>query len=705
VFGRSGTVTAQTGDYTSDQVTEGSTNLYFTPARAQAAMAGLYQTPITTGTTAQYFRGDLSLATFPTTWAWSALTGIPTLTNTVFGRSGAVTAQAGDYTSDQVTEGISHLYFTNARAQGAMAGLYQTPITTGATAQYFRGDLSLATFPTTWAWANLTGVPTLTNTVFGRGGAVTAQSGDYLGIYEPVLGSPTTNGYVLTSTTLGVRSWVAVQAPITTGTTAQYFRGDLSLATFPTIWPWTGLSGVPTLTNTVFGRSGTVTAQSGDYSSDLVTEGTSNLYFTNARAQAAMAGIYQSPITTGTTSQYFRGDLSLATFPTTWPWSGLSGIPTLANTVFGRSGTVTAQSGDYTTSQVTESGNLYFTNARAQAAMAGLYQSPITTGTTAQYFRGDLSLATFPIMWAWANLTGVPTLANTVFGRSGAVVAQSGDYSGFYEPVLGNPSTSGYVLSSTTGGVRSWIAPVTLGGANTWTAAQTFNAGLYLSTSWAQFIANGSNNAFFGGGGNSNTGTYNTGFGQAAVQQVTTGYANTGFGAQALYSVITGSSNTAVGYGALYKNNSYDNTAVGVAAGNYYTGTNWNTNSSESVFLGMSTNAYGANDTNEIVIGYGATGAGSNTAVTGNASLTDVYDGGAGGAANHHENGQFLTSRYSAAGTAIPACNSSTLLEEVAVTDATSATAGSAYASGGTYTVPVRCIFNSTGSVYTWVIE
>ena len=114
-------------------------------------MAGLYQTPITTGTTAQYFRGDLSLATFPTTWAWSALTGIPTLTNTVFGRSGAVTAQAGDYTSDQVTEGISHLYFTNARAQGAMAGLYQTPITTGATALYFRGDLSLATFPTTWA--------------------------------------------------------------------------------------------------------------------------------------------------------------------------------------------------------------------------------------------------------------------------------------------------------------------------------------------------------------------------------------------------------------------------------------------------------------------------------------------------------------------------------------------------------------------------
>jgi hypothetical protein len=39
--------------------------------------------------------------------------------------------------------------------------------------------------------------------------------------------------------------------------------------------------------------------------------------------------------------------------------------------VFGRSGTVTAQSGDYTTAQVTESGNLYFTNGRAISALTG----------------------------------------------------------------------------------------------------------------------------------------------------------------------------------------------------------------------------------------------------------------------------------------------------------------------------------------------
>jgi len=102
--------------------------------------------------------------------------------------------------------------------------------------------------------------------------------------------------------------------------------------------------------------------------------------------------------------------------------------PGSVSAVFGRTGAVAAQAGDYNTSQVTESGSLYFTNARVLSAMSGLYQSPITTGTSSQYLRGDLSLATFPTTWGWANLTGVPTLTNTVFGRSGTVTAQTGDY-------------------------------------------------------------------------------------------------------------------------------------------------------------------------------------------------------------------------------------------------------------------------------------
>ncbi len=58
-------------------------------------------------------------------------------------------------------------------------------------------------------------------------------------------------------------------------------------------------------------------------------------------------------------------------------WAAASGGGAVSS-VFGRTGAVTATSGDYTTAQVTESGNLYFTNARAQSAMSGLYESPLT---------------------------------------------------------------------------------------------------------------------------------------------------------------------------------------------------------------------------------------------------------------------------------------------------------------------------------------
>ncbi len=57
--------------------------------------------------------------------------------------------------------------------------------------------------------------------------------------------------------------------------------------------------------------------------------------------------------------------------------------------VFGRTGAVTAQSGDYTTTQVTEGTNLYFTNTRAQNAI-----TLTTTGTSgaATYSDGTLNI-------------------------------------------------------------------------------------------------------------------------------------------------------------------------------------------------------------------------------------------------------------------------------------------------------------------------
>lgn len=53
----------------------------------------------------------------------------------------------------------------------------------------------------------------------------------------------------------------------------------------------------------------------------------------------------------------------------------ITALTTGVSSVFGRTGTVLATSGDYTTAQVTESGNLYFTNARAIASVLTGYVS------------------------------------------------------------------------------------------------------------------------------------------------------------------------------------------------------------------------------------------------------------------------------------------------------------------------------------------
>lgn len=133
------------------------------------------------------------------------------------------------------------------------------------------------------------------------------------------------------------------------------------------------------------------------------------------------------------------------------------------SSVFGRTGAVTAAAGDYTTAQVTESGNQYFTDARAQAAfsfpgvvklVAGALDCPtcVTTGTGADTdlygsfphlsvvkLQGRRVAATAPadqqyLGWnsgagQWEPRTLPAPALTSLFGRTGAVTAQAGDYS------------------------------------------------------------------------------------------------------------------------------------------------------------------------------------------------------------------------------------------------------------------------------------
>ena len=112
----------------------------------------------------------------------------------------------------------------------------------------------------------------------------------------------------------------------------------------------------------VFGRSGVVVAVSGDYDTDKVTEGTSNLYYTNARARAALSANTGSALT----------------------YSSANGRYTLVAAATGISGYITGADYDYW-------------NAK---------QASLGTGTVSQFLRGDLAWAAPPAP-ALGDLTNV----------------------------------------------------------------------------------------------------------------------------------------------------------------------------------------------------------------------------------------------------------------------------------------------------------
>lgn len=113
--------------------------------------------------------------------------------------SGSITLGTPSSTTLSSTNSLTTTSHTHAFAPG------------GTVSQYITGAGTLVTFPTiptvgTWGGLNYptwtTGTPFVKMTAAGTFSLDTT-------IYEPTLGNPTVNGYVLSSTTAGVRSWVA----------------------------------------------------------------------------------------------------------------------------------------------------------------------------------------------------------------------------------------------------------------------------------------------------------------------------------------------------------------------------------------------------------------------------------------------------------------------------------------------------------------
>lgn len=188
----------------------------------------------------------------------------------------------------------------------------------------------------------------------------------------------------------------------------------------------------------------------------------------------------------------------------------------------------------------------------------------------------------------------------------------------------------------TVGGAKTFSSDVTLSGNLNLPATGIIKSGANrLITYGASNFSAGNNagNQTMTGTGNTasgmsalysnTTGDYNTAVGTNALMANNTGTGNTAIGTGALFSNTTGSSNTASGMNALVTNTTgSNNTAIGNNAGMYTSNYIANQNSNSSLYIGYDTKASADGDTNEIVIGTGAIGAGNNSVVIGNDSTT-----------------------------------------------------------------------------------
>lgn len=142
---------------------------------------------------------------------------------------------------------------------------------------------------------------------------------------------------------------------------------------------------------------------------------------------------------------------------------------------------------------------------------------------------------------------------------------------------------------------------------------------LQLNTTGIENIAIGVQALF-----NNTTGNANNSLGKQALFNNTTGFSNIALGKDALFSNTTANNNSAYGNGSLQNNTTgNNNVALGNNAGRRISGgVTANTITNNSIYIGFDTRALADNQSNQIVIGFGTTGLGSNTTVLGNTSTT-----------------------------------------------------------------------------------
>lgn len=255
----------------------------------------VFEPAITPGTSAQYYRGDKVWAAFPSIPTpqvqtdWNATSGMGVLLNKPFlapvATSGAYSDLTGKPTLGTAAAQNTTAFDASGAASSAQAFAIQRANHTGTQLASTVSDFSSAALSVV-TWSTLTGKPSF---------ATVATSG----AYGDLSGRPTLG-------TAASQNSTVFEAAITDGTSAQYWRGDKTWVTFPTI---------PSNTNQLTNGAAFVDQAGARSSISLTTTGTSG-----AASYNSSTGVFNIPNYapgTGTVTSVTAGTgLSGGTFTT-----------------------------------------------------------------------------------------------------------------------------------------------------------------------------------------------------------------------------------------------------------------------------------------------------------------------------------------------------------------------------------------------------
>jgi hypothetical protein len=502
---------------------------------------------------------------------------------------------AGDVTGTQGANVVEKINGTSMA--GLSTGILKNTTTTGAPSIAVAADFPTLNQNTTGTASNVTGTVAIAN---GGTGSTTQNFVD-LSTDQTVAGNKSLSGNTSVGGTLGVTGVATLTAaPILTSATASqalFTDATKNVVSNPT----TGTG------NVVMSTSPTLVTPTLGVASATSING---LTPTSAATGFTIAG--------GTTSKTLTVPLDASV-------SGTNTGDNAVNSLYSGVVTNATHTGD---AEGATAITVKKINGVALSGLAsGILKNTTTTGVPSIALAADFPTLNQNTTGTAANVTGTVAIANGGTGQTTKAAAFD---------ALSPMTTLGDIIYGGTGGTGTRLAAGTNGyvltvasGVPSWSSAGsgwglTGNAGTdpatnFIGTTDDQalvFKINGIKAGEISSGSN----TY---FGYKALFSKTYGYNNTANGYQALTYNTTGYSNTVNGYEALmYNTTGSTNTAIGYQAGRLWGGVTANFFSSNSVFIGANTSALEESQTNEIVIGYNAIGAGSNTATLGNTSIT-----------------------------------------------------------------------------------